>query len=349
MRKNLGTFHPDFAYYEQPGAGHWWGNACMDWPPLIDFLSRHSLPARESVHQVDFVTASPGISAWCHWLGIEAQTHPLQLSSVHVHYDPEKRTFSGTTDNVARLTLDLGHLPPGKPIVVELDGQKLAEIAWPAAEKRIWLGHQPGKWALVDRPSPALKGPERYGPFKEVFRNRPVLVYGTRGTPEENAWAYSRARYDAETFWYRGNGVLELVADEAFAAAAYPDRNVVLYGNAQNNAAWHGLLNDSPVQVEHGRVRVGQRLEEGEDLACLFIRPRPGSARALVGAVAGSGIVGMRLSDRWPYFMSGVSYPDCVVADKGVLTKGKAGLRVVGFFGPGWDIESGDFAWATTK
>ena len=38
MREHLGGFHPDFAYYEQPGAGHWWGNRCVDWPPLMEFL-----------------------------------------------------------------------------------------------------------------------------------------------------------------------------------------------------------------------------------------------------------------------------------------------------------------------
>ena len=44
MRKTLGTFHPDFSYYEKVGAGHWWGNECCDWPPLIDFLARHERP-----------------------------------------------------------------------------------------------------------------------------------------------------------------------------------------------------------------------------------------------------------------------------------------------------------------
>ncbi|MGC8639979.1 MAG: prolyl oligopeptidase family serine peptidase, partial [Isosphaeraceae bacterium] len=39
MREALGTFHPDFAYHEQPGAGHWWGSPCVDWPPLFTFLS----------------------------------------------------------------------------------------------------------------------------------------------------------------------------------------------------------------------------------------------------------------------------------------------------------------------
>ena len=41
MVKLLGSFHPDFTYHEQPGAGHWWGNACVDWDPLFEFCRRH--------------------------------------------------------------------------------------------------------------------------------------------------------------------------------------------------------------------------------------------------------------------------------------------------------------------
>jgi hypothetical protein len=57
----------------------------------------------------------------------------------------------------------------------------------------------------------AMKSPQRYGGFKNVFTNRPVLVYGTKGTPEENAWALAKARYDSETFWYRGNATFEVI------------------------------------------------------------------------------------------------------------------------------------------
>ena len=48
MRKVLGEFHPDFAYHEQPGAGHWWGPACVNWPPLFAFLEERTLPAAET-------------------------------------------------------------------------------------------------------------------------------------------------------------------------------------------------------------------------------------------------------------------------------------------------------------
>jgi hypothetical protein len=68
MRELLGKFHPDFAYYERPGAGHWWGDECADWTPLFDFLKRHTRPADAGAGRVEFVTANPGISARSHWI-----------------------------------------------------------------------------------------------------------------------------------------------------------------------------------------------------------------------------------------------------------------------------------------
>lgn len=81
-------------------------------------------------------------------------------------------------------------------------------------------------------------------------------------------------------------------------------------------------------------------------MGCLLIRPRPDSDVALVGVVAGSGIAGMRLTDRLPSFVSGIAYPDVLVPGPAVLTQSTAGIRVAGFFGPDWGVASGDIAWA---
>src|SRR5207249_4204903 len=140
------------------------GAACVDWPPLFDFLKRHTIPRREAVQQVDFSTASPAVSAGCHWAGIEAQTRQLQLSTIHLSWDAAQRRFSGTTDNVARLALDTAHLAPG-PLHAELDGQKIENLAWPKGH-RLWLVRHDGQWSSALEPGPAVKGPHRYGTFK---------------------------------------------------------------------------------------------------------------------------------------------------------------------------------------
>jgi pimeloyl-ACP methyl ester carboxylesterase len=344
MRQRLGEFHPDFVYYERPGAGHWWGNECMDWPPLMEFLSRHTLPRTEEVRQVDFSTASPGVSPRCHWAIIENQLHPLQLSTVHLRLDPDKRRISGTTENVARLILDLVSLKPGAAITVELDGQTLT-ATWPAMSTRLHLARDGNRWATTVAAPATTKGPHRFGPFKEVFRNRVVFVYGTKGTAEENAWSLAKARFDAETFWYRGNGAVEVMADTAFDADRERDRNVVLYGHGESNGAWKALLGSSPVQVRRGNVRIGDREEKGDSLGCLFVRPRPGSDTALVAGIGGSGPAGMRLTDRLGYFVSGIGYPDCFLLGPETLTSGSEGVRAAGFFGNDWGVDSGEWVW----
>ena len=352
MRDALAAFHHDFVYHEQAGAGHWWdasdepGTDCVDWAPMFDLFGRHVIPADESVRQVDFVTASPGVSAQSHWVSIEAQTHCLQRSSVSIRWDPWARRFVGTTSNVSRLGLSLEHAKPGAPIGVELDGQKIEAIPWPAETRHVWLARAGERWSVISKPSASLKGPQRYGPFKDAFRSRMVFVYGTRGTPEENAWAFAKARYDAEQWWYRGNGSIDVLPDTAFDPSNEADRSVILYGNADTSAAWAALLADSPVQARRGSVRVGDRELTGADLACLFLQPRPGSDRALVGVVTGSGPAGMRLTDRLPYFLSGVAYPDCTVLGPECLSQGVAGVRAAGFFGEDWSVEKGEFAWA---
>jgi poly(3-hydroxybutyrate) depolymerase len=344
MREHLGKFHPDFAYHEQPGAGHWWGNQCMDWKPLFDFLHERLLPKPEEVSDVDFITPSPGVSARCRWAEIDSQLETLKPSSIRIHWDAKERRFSGSSQNVAKLSVDVSHLPGGKAVRVALDGQKTVSIPWPA-DKRIWLERQANAWKAAAPPAPSDKRPARYGPFKQAFQNRVCLVYGTTGTPDENGWAFAKARYDAEMFWYRGNGSLDVFSDSAFLASSGGDRNVILYGNADSNAAWSMLLGDSPVQVRRGRVTVAERALGGADLACLFLRPRPGSGHALVGVVSGTGIEGMNLTYRLPYFASGIGYPDCVVFGTEVLSKTFGGVKAAGYFGRDWLPATGEFVW----
>ncbi len=350
MSNVLSRFDHDFIFHEQPGVGHWWdlsdepGADCVDWPPMFDYFAHHVIPTDESLREVNFTTVNPGVSATCHWVEIEQQTHPLEPSSIDVRWDPGKRRFVGTTANIAWLALTLNQVEPGRPFKVELDGQT-NEITWPKNAGKLWLGNVDGQWTVASKSSPADKGPLRNGPFKDAFRHDMILVYGTKGTPAENTWAFDKARFDAETFWYRGNGSVDVVPDTEFDPHAKPDRSVILYGNADSNGAWPALLADSPVQVSRNGVNIGRQESTGDNLACIFLRPRAGSAVACVGVVAGTGLAGMKLTDRLNYFFSGVSFPDCTVIGPEMLRDGVKGVRAAGFFGNDWSVSRGEFAW----
>lgn len=369
MREVLGTFHHDFDWHEQPGAGHWWGNSdepgaeCVDWPPLFDFFARHRIPAPAEQRQVRFVTVNPGVNARSQWVGIETQIRPLTPSEVTALWDPGLQRITASTRNVARVAFEVGKLRAAtNGFRLELDGQSLTnqQPVAPAGsrdrrsarsrptttESFLRYERQPdGTWNPAAPLAPISKGPHRAGPFKDAFRHRMVFVFGTAGTADENRWALAKARFDAESFWYRGNGTADLVADTEFALTRYANRGVILYGHADMNAAWPLLLSHSPVDVRRGAVRVGDRIVNRNDAACLFLQPRPDSDFASVAVVAGTGMEGLRLTHRLPYFLAGTGYPDCLVLGSETLTRGTAGIVTVGFFGNDWSVAQGDFAW----
>jgi len=345
MRELLAKFHPDFAYYERPGAGHWWGNECVDWPPLFQFLRERARPADEDVGRIEFATANPGISAGSRWIGILAQQRPLELSRVVIERDEASLAFKGTTENVERLAIDVG--PPaaeGTPdaaITVELDGSKLEVKPAPGAGS-LYLERTAEGWVQSAAPSLDAKGPHRAGGFKDAFRHGFVLVYGTHGDAAEDARSFGKARFDAEMFWVRGNAGVEVLPDTAFDPAKFADRSVILYGNADTNAAWSKLLTDSPVEVRNGRARIGEKKYQGDDLAAYFVRPRPGSDVASVGVVAWSGRAGWIAASPGQYFISGAGFPDFLLLSAEALRLGTAGVRAVGWFGNDWSLERGD-------
>jgi dienelactone hydrolase len=345
MRTRLAAFHPNFAYFEQPAADHWWGNECCDWPRMMEFFREQISLSNADQTFVDFTTANPAVSSSCNWVSIEAQQEQLEPSHVAIRQNTKTRTFVGNTSNVARLTIDVAHLSGNQPIDVTLDGQTLNWLNAPGDSHKLWFERQGDEWKSTDAPEAKLKGPARYGTFNSAFDNRALLVYGTAGNPEENAWAFAKARYDAETFYYRGGGSLELLPDSRFDFNGETDRNVILYGNADTNSAWQQLMATSPVDIRRGHIRVGTRTETGDSLAVVGVRPRPGSDMATVGVVAGTGPAGMRLTDRLRWFVSGIVYPDLMILEPKTLTEGTAGIRAWGFFGLDWRTETGEIAW----
>lgn len=348
MAEHLGTFHKDFVYHEQNGVGHWWDNSdepgadCVDWAPLFDFFARHARPEAARIRELRFVTPNPGISSRYYWASIEAQTEQLKLSSIDLRSDPGSRRFVGKTENVRRLAIEAGTLLAPGNLTVELDSQKLEAIAWPQ-DGTLRLERRAGKWGIGQKPSLSLKGPHRYGTFRDAIRNNVVFLFGTSGTAEENRWAFAKSRFDAERFWYQGNGSIEVLADTEYVAAAAGERNIVLYGNASTNRAWKALLGESPVQMINGAVTVGKNMYKGDDLSSVFVRPLPGSASGVVGVVGGSGIAGMRGTNGVPYLLPGIGFPDLLVTRTETLTKGESGGVVTGFFGDDWSVENGEF------
>ena len=224
------------------------------------------------------------------------------------------------TRNVRRFAIDRRSAG-----TVRIDGQELATPG-PGSFLKISSG-----WRRAP-PSVDEKGPRRSGPFKRAFYNRFVLVYG-----DEESMAC--ARFDAQVWWYRGNGDVPVLSDRQFLAGDYRGRNVIVYGNATNNRAWREVFPRScPILVEQGRISLGERVWYGGDRACVFVYPRRGDPEALAAAFAATGPRGQRLGHTLLPFVSGVGYPDYAVFSTDILTRGDGGVLQAGWFSNDWSL-----------
>jgi len=352
--------HDDLTMSIEPGGGHVYdmtpevGYSCFDHLELFEFFQRHSLPA--APQRIDFTTVLPSINDRCHWARVEQQVRPFEPSRVQLQLDPGRRTLFGSLENVARFSVDpsalitpgkltylfgrggdpADHLTPDGPVPADAaTGEDSLE--WTGEPLHFHLG--PDGWQRGPGLDLARKGPHRGGSMKTVLlANDPILVVGTGGTAEENQWALHKARYDNETMWYRGNSSFTIVLDTDFDPKQEPDRNVLLYGNADTNRAWDALLPDSPVSIRSGEARVGDRVYAGPDLAAAAIRPRPGSSTASVAFLGGTGIVGMRAVDDLSILYARVFRPDFAVFSADCWTVAEEAVRAVGFFGNDWHL-----------
>ncbi|MCA9235463.1 MAG: hypothetical protein KDA44_08315 [Planctomycetales bacterium] len=345
LRAALGDFHNDFAYRvayrdELPA-----GSPALA-PTVTQFLVDHELPAEASVDRIEFVTPAVGVSAASRWATILAPRLPGEFCRVNAVCDDANRVIHVATENVAGLQLELSRLSPGEPVGVSIDGVSLGPLPWPTGgEKVLRFARRGDLWRELGRLPAKWKRPARSGGFRSAWDRRVALVYGTGGSPAENDWALAKARFDAEQFLVRAGGAAAVIADVDFSSAGDPHRNIVLYGNADTNSQWRELLSDSPVQTRTGQVIVGGRPESGDNLACLFVRPRPGSSTAVVAAISGTGLAGMRATDRLPLFVSGVCLPDLLLFSSDAIEAGASEIRAAGWFGLDWSVEGGEFAW----
>jgi hypothetical protein len=147
-----------------------------------------------------------------------------------------------------------------------------------------------------------------------------------------------RARFDAQMWWYRGNGDVPVVSDQSFSFR-YDGRNVILYGFAEGNQAFAKVLSSRcPVKVQRGELTIGKRHFEGENLGAAFVYPRKGDPDALVGVIGHTGPAGARVGYTLLPFVSGVGYPDYALYSDEILAKGDAGVLAAGWFDHSWRL-----------
>jgi hypothetical protein len=285
---------------------------------------------------IDVTFADLTLDATHHWITVEQPIQYGEPMRVKAHHSTPDGVVV-ETENVRRFVLRR-RSAWGLPQTV-VDG-KAFDPPTVVGERSAFVWRD-GVWsaAPVETP-PGQKDSACMGPFKRAFGDGFLLVYGTQGNEAEDAALLQRARYDAERWRYRANGCAPCISDtELLAAGTGSGRNLILYGNADTNAAWSAVFPaDCPIEPRRGRVRIGGRTWAGDDYGLLFTYPRKGMSGVLAAAVADTGIPGLRLTLRPSYFTSGVGIPDFVLFGKEILTQGDAGVRLAGFFDHEWKL-----------
>lgn len=338
MRKLLADFHKDMSYYEFPGGEHWFGDQSVDWKPIFDFFKWHTILPDSAINTIDFTTANPGISSRYRWISIEQQVHPLQYSRIQLSRNKKAKTISGSAENVQVLKVKLNEFGSNASVSITIDSMNTIDYLTRSDNDSIFLERDQTKWAIVDKPGQHAKNPFRYGTFKDPFNHRVIFVYGTKGNAAENKWSFDKARYDAETWYYRGNGAVDIIADKEYAQDKYAGRNVIIYGNANTNSVYNSLLADCPIRVARNKVTAGNEMLEGDDLGAYFVWPIKGSAINSVGVIGGTGLRGMSATNANQYFAGASGFPDFMVFRLDMLQSGVNEIKLAGFFDNDWRL-----------
>ena len=341
MRKELADISPKIGYHEQPGAGHWWdaspapGADCVDWKPAFDMFKKERISDPRQVLDIDFTTISPGISSQEFWLTILQQVKPFRPTRVQAKRNGERIEI--TTENCATFSIDT-RLAGRTFDVIRIDGVEVKPRYQPDgtlsfAKLSGWTGVSPKELK-------GQKSPLRSGGFKDVFRNNFLVVYGTKGSRDEQATMEQGARYLSELFWYRGNGSFDICRDRDIKRHDPKNRNVILIGNMNLNSAWHMFdPKNQVIQDKKGLVFCGKALE-GSSLAFSTIRPSPFGEAFSVGYIGGNDLASLRASFRTPYFLSGAGLPDLFVFKPEMLLTGYTGVVFADFYDNSWNLAS---------
>ncbi|TDQ11389.1 carboxylesterase family protein [Pedobacter metabolipauper] len=342
MKQQLASFQADLSYYEYPGGSHWYGDHSVDWKPIFDFFKWHKLAPEKEINTIDFTTASPGISASNHWISIHQQVSPLNYSRVKLTRNLNAGTLSGSVENVQLLKIKLADFGKDKAITLTLDGLNPIKYTTKSDTDSLFIQKTVTEWTIVGAPGSKVKGPHRYGTFKEGFNKNMVYVYATGGTKAEQEWSINKARFDAETWYYRGNGAIDIISDKAYSKSKYAGRNVVLIGNSSTNAAWKTLLGDCPIKVTAAGITAGNKKWTGGDLGTYFIWPIAGTESNTVSVISGSGINGMNAVNANQYFAGGSGFPDIMIYRLKMLVDGANEVEYAGFYDNEWNLSGKD-------
>jgi dienelactone hydrolase len=340
--------HPeqtDAAFLEVPGKSHWWddgigpGTDCVNHPDLMKFL----LSTRREAYpeEVRFFTTNLRVEHRKYWVEVREQEQVHAPTRVHAEATSEGIDLS--TENVAVLALDLAVLRErGAPGRLHVGGETL-RLPGKSGTAYVSLSGDPSVSRSPPRSQAGAsadfrKGPDQYGPLKEVHHDPYLLVYGTQGDEQETAVARNLANQRSGRLVERARAPATVVPDTAVGSREMADYNLVLFGRPETNSVLGELADDFPVSVGGGRASVGGETYEG-DLGVEFVYPNPRAPDNLVQVESGTSLAGLRLTGARNWIPTQKATSDYAIFDRSVRFQKWNACRAAGFFDKDWQVE----------
>lgn len=303
-----------FAYHEEPGEGHWYdlspepGADAVDFAPIFEFFARHRLPESREVRRILFTATNESINPDHFWVRLLRRESQMMQAAFDLEAFPHLRRVTGTVENVGAFQVALDPLVgmPGDEVTFVINEAELT-TTWPESGALVLL-RSGESWTVMDATQADI--PLRFS-WDDVWAGNVFFSYSDREGAE---YAYMMARFQAETFYYIGNGSVDVVPYSEAAATRLRSggaRTVIHFGPQSPTAVFETV----------GRFPV--------DLTMVDVRP-PFSLRGIGSVppdapsvmVSPTSMIGARSAFRLPLFTAGAWLPDLFSVSPDSLERG---------------------------
>lgn len=339
-------------YREVEGMGHWWddketeGIDCVDSDELLEFLKNQV--RNPNPKHILFKTTDIGLNNKNGWVEID---EPERLyNDSFIDAEIKGGTITVKTENIAQFTIHLSSelISPGE-INLRINGQELKprssgkDSLTICKKGRQFQLKKSGKQKLHQKEFEAEnigKSPSFFGPIKKGYFSPFILVYGTRGDSASTEINLHHARVEAQNWWWRGNGYVEIIPDIEVNSENIHRYNLILFGGPGTNAVTARIKRDLPISIKNDRLVIDGREIEKDDVAFQMIYANPLNPEKYVVVKGGTSPKGEELAGLFNVIYSGSGLPDFIIYDEAVKDKGWGAIIAAGFFDLNWKFDN---------
>ena len=251
--KKLG--YADAQLNEHPTAGH---GVRMPPPKTMEWLFNRQRDRRPKhiTHRCE--KPSDGKA---YWISIDGFVDPHQLARIDAKAD--KDVIKIDAENVACFSIHRGTFaPPSSEKQLLVNGQAIQFKATDESKISFRLNN---KWERINETKPPARRAYTAGAAGNLFQGEPLLVvYGTQGTAEENAFMKNAAGVLARSGGpdFRPAAVrFQIRSDIQLADFPVDKYNLLLIGNAETNAYIQQISDRLPFSIADDVLNVSDRAE----------------------------------------------------------------------------------------